>query len=92
MLCFGMMLDGRAQPTGLRQRGTDATLLIVFNAYHDVVKFTLPESTEGRHWELIIDTNIPAGPREPGKRFDPKTEYETTGRSLLAFVLHANGS
>ncbi len=91
MLCFGMMLDGRAQATGLKQRGTDATLLIVFNSYHDVVKFTLPESSEGRHWELIIDTNIPESPRGPGKQFEPHAEYETTGRSLLAFVLHANG-
>jgi len=92
MLCFGMMLDGRAQPTGLKQRGTDATLLIVFNAYHDVVKFALPESSEGRHWELIIDTNIPQGVRGTGSLFEPKSEYDTTGRSLLAFVLHANGS
>ena len=47
MRCFGMLLDGRAQATGIRQRGHDATLLIVFNAYHDVVKFTLPEAPGG---------------------------------------------
>ncbi len=91
MLCFGMILDGRAQPTGLKQRGTDATILIVYNAYHDVVKFTLPESSEGRHWELIIDTHIADHSGKPGELFEPKREYETTGRSMLAFVLHANG-
>src|SRR4051812_2418280 len=32
MQCFGMLLDGRAQPTGLKQRGVDATLLIILNA------------------------------------------------------------
>ena len=37
--CFGMLLDGRAQTTGIKRRGSDATLLIVFNAHHDVVKF-----------------------------------------------------
>ena len=91
MLCFGMLLDGRAQPTGLRQRGTDATILIVFNAYHDVVKFTLPECTEGLHWELVIDTNIAPLPNTAGVLFGPRHEYETTGRSFLLFVLQANG-
>ena len=91
MLCFGMLLDGRAQPTGLKQRGTDATILIVFNAYHDVVNFTLPESTEGRHWELVIDTNIAAGESGSGQQFEPGTEYVATGRSLLALVLRPNG-
>ena len=48
--CFGMLLDGRAQETGIRRRGSDATLLLVFNAHHDVVPFTLPDVAEGRHW------------------------------------------
>jgi pullulanase/glycogen debranching enzyme len=39
--CFGMMLDGRAQPTGIKQRGTDETLLIVMNAHDAVVNFQL---------------------------------------------------
>jgi hypothetical protein len=30
--CFGMLLDGRAQESGIKRRGSDATLLIVFNA------------------------------------------------------------
>ena len=29
MRCFGMMIDGRAQTTGIRQRGKEATMLIV---------------------------------------------------------------
>jgi glycogen operon protein len=91
MLCFGMILDGRAQPTGLKQRGTDATILIVLNPYHDVVNFILPQSTQGRHWERVIDTNIPAGEHGSGQQFEPGKEYVTTGRSLLAFVLRPNG-
>jgi glycogen operon protein len=53
-----MLLDGRARPTGLRQRGTEATLLLLFNAHHDFVEFTLPEYPYGRAWELLLDTNI----------------------------------
>src|ERR1700694_5338639 len=43
MRCFGMLMDGRARPTGLRQRGTEATILLALNAHHDLVEFTLPE-------------------------------------------------
>ena len=52
MRCFGMLIDGRAQATGIRQRGQDATLLLVFNAHHDVVRLHAagvpPAATAGR--------------------------------------------
>jgi glycogen operon protein len=40
--CFGMLLDGRAQESGVKRRGSDATLLLVYNAHFDVVNFALP--------------------------------------------------
>jgi isoamylase len=83
--CFGMLLDGRAQPSGIKQRGSDATLLIIFNAHHDVVKFTLPEVPEGKRWTRLIDTNLPAPPDMPNFEFG--SVYDVTGRSLLLFVL-----
>jgi len=83
--CFGMLLDGRAQPSGIKQRGSDATLLIIFNAHHDVVKFKLPEVPEGRRWSRLIDTNLPAGFET--LNFDFGSEYDVTGRSLLLFIL-----
>jgi len=84
--CFGMLLDGRAQPTGIKQRGSDATLLIVFNAHHDVVKFALPEVPEGKRWSRLIDTNLPGSFDTPS--FDFNAQYDVTGRSLLLFVLN----
>jgi glycogen operon protein len=84
--CFGMLLDGRAQPTGIKQRGSDATVLIVCNAHHDVVKFTLPEVPDGKHWTRLIDTNLPAGFDTPNFEFG--SVYDVTGRSLLLFVLN----
>jgi isoamylase len=83
--CFGMLLDGRAQPSGIKQRGSDATLLIVFNAHHDVVKFTLREVPEGKRWTRLIDTNLPAVAEMPNFEFG--SVYDVTGRSLLLFVL-----
>jgi glycogen operon protein len=83
--CFGMLLDGRAQASGIRQRGQEATLLIVFNAWQDVVKFTLPESQDGVQWSLLLDTNMPELPE--GAPFDFGHVYEVTGRSLLVLEL-----
>ncbi|MFX7098655.1 hypothetical protein ABTH97_19990, partial [Acinetobacter baumannii] len=38
--CLGMLLDGRAQATGIKRPASDATLLIIVNAHHDIVEFT----------------------------------------------------
>jgi glycogen operon protein len=85
MECFGMLMDGRAQPTGIRRRGGDATLLMVLNAYHDIVGFTLPQTAGGSRWSLLIDTNL-AHDAELGS-FATGDVYGATGRSLLLFVL-----
>jgi glycogen operon protein len=82
--CMAILLDGRAQPTGLRQRGADATLLVVVNAHHDVVNVTLPEVTGGSEWSLLLDTNVPD---QPPQAFPFGEEYAVTGRSLLLFAL-----
>jgi isoamylase len=83
-----MLMDGRAQPTGIRKRGEDATLLMVFNAYHDLVEFTLPETVGGWCWQLLIDTNLPED-AEIG-RFATGEVYGVTGRSLLLFALQTD--
>ena len=83
--CFGMLVDGRAQPTGIRKLGIEATLLIVFNAYYDLVNFTLPKATGSDTWELLVDTNIPDSKMETA--FKTGGTYGVTGRSLLLFKL-----
>jgi len=85
---LGMMLDGRAQPTGIRRRGTDVTMLLILNAYHDVVKFRLPKVVGGRNWVALVDTNRPdLGRHGRRKPFRLGHEYLVTGRSLLLFRL-----
>jgi glycogen operon protein len=83
--CFGMLLDGRAQETGIRRRGELATLLIIFNPWQDVVKFTLPAANGGGRWRLRADTNFPDSTEEP--EFAIGHVYEVTARSLLLFQL-----
>ena len=88
--CFGMLLDGRAQPTGIVRRGQDATLLIVLNAHDDVVPFALPTAPGGAAWIGLVDTNVPERPGRP--RFEIGETYEVTGRSLLVFVMEGDGT
>jgi glycogen operon protein len=85
--CLGVILDGRAQPTGIRRRGIDRTLLLILNAYHDMLNFTLPEVSGAIGWQLLVDTNQPELADEP--RFDVGADYAVTGRSLLLFELEA---
>jgi len=87
MECFGMLMDGRAQPTGIRKRGEDATLLMVLNAYHDVVEFTMPETVGGWHWQLLIDTNLAEDAEL--RSFATGEAYGVGGRSLLLFALES---
>lgn len=85
--CFGLMLDGRAQQSGIKRRGADATLLLILNSWHDVVQFTLPEA-EGEEWKLLLDTNRPDdGDTLEEERFAQKQVYTVTGRSVLLFEL-----
>jgi len=83
--CVGMLIDGRAQPTGIRQRGADATVLIVLNAHHDLVSFTLPECPGGHSWLRVIDTNLDDDAEEA--TVETGATYDVTGRSLLVFAL-----
>jgi glycogen operon protein len=85
MRCFGMMMDGRARPTGVRQRGTEATMLLVLNAHHELVQFTLPSCPGGDRWTVVLDTNVPES--ETADSFAPEDKYDVTGRSLLLFAL-----
>jgi isoamylase len=87
--CFGMLLDGRAQESGIKRRGSDATLLLIYNAHYDVVNFTLPDVPDGRSWLALIDTNQPEAQPVP---FTFGHQFAVTGRSLVAFGLSAEDS
>jgi isoamylase len=85
MQCFGMLMDGRARPTGLPQRGVEATMLLVLNGHHDLVEYTLPEYERNAGWELLIDTNI--ADLDDKRVFAARSVYRAAGRSLLLFEL-----
>jgi glycogen operon protein len=90
MRCFAIVFDGRAQATGIRKPASDATLLLIVNAYHDVVDFTLPDIPGPDEWICLIDTNAPI--REELPEFGSDDVYQVTGRSLLLFALQPRGA
>jgi isoamylase len=87
--CFAMLLDGRAQSTGIRKPGTDPTLLLIMNAHHKMVAFTLPQVTGGDRWRCLIDTE--EYDRDQLPIFHSGNVYEVTARSLALFALDDRG-
>ncbi len=90
MKCFGMLMDGRAQPTGIQKRGGDATLLLVINGHGEMVDFCMPESYGGDEWSLLLDTN-----REENDAkgiFKTGESFQVTGRSVLLLALRGENA
>ena len=87
MRCFGMLLDGRAQTTGVRQRGQNATLLTIINVHHETVEFKLPAVAGGHQWKLMIDTNS-VEQNEEGE-FASGDVHKVVAHSLLLLALVA---
>ena len=46
----------------------DEVLLIVLNAHHDIVPFTLPATVGGVGWRRVLDTTDAAGGEDPVAR------------------------
>ena len=87
MRCFGLVIDGRAQASGIQKPASDATLLLVLNAHHDVVNFRLPDTPGADTWTCLVDTNVPVRDELPS--FNAGDNYQVTGRSMLIFALEA---
>ena len=82
--CIGMLMDGRAQVHTVPQDGDHSTLLLILNAHHGPVDFTLPPAADGHEWGLVLDTT------DTGKiaeRFGIGATCLVSARSLLLFIL-----
>ena len=86
--CFGLRLAGDAIEE-LDDRGNrivDDTLLILLNAYHEPIPFTLPAHRRKMRWEVVVDTYEPGVQRK--KRLMRGGEvYELKDRSLAVLCL-----
>jgi glycogen operon protein len=88
--CFGMLLDGRAQVTGIKQRGQDATMLLIVNSFHDEAAFTLPAAGEDlahARWSLLLDTQFAMPAHMADNEYGAGDVYTVAARSLLLLKL-----
>ena len=84
----GLFLNGRARPD-IGSDGTpatDAAFLILMNAFHDTVDFTLPVLPTGAGWTRRLDTGEPAL-ADPGMPHPMGEAYALPGRSLVLFQM-----
>lgn len=84
-----MRLAGEAMDEGEPEGGriSDETLLVLLNAHHEAQVFKLPESggTNGRQWELLMNTEQPAAPTPSGSFHPVGTPYSVAPRALALF-------
>jgi isoamylase len=84
MRFIGMLMDGRAQVSGIKRPASDVTLLWVQSAHHEAVQLTLPRFADGDRWLCLIDTNDPD--RADTSFLETGDKYNVAGRSLLLFA------
>jgi glycogen operon protein len=83
----GLFLNGDAITDRDRrgQRVTDDSFLLLFNAYHEPIDWTLPKQW-GEWWELMLDTS---GPGREGGAFASSVTLPVAGRSVVVLQSHA---
>lgn len=78
-------MDG-PQETGVKRRGSDATLLLIYNTHFDVVNFVLPSVPDGTRWLGLLDTHQPEAQL---LYFSFGETFAMTGWSMLVLGLAA---
>jgi glycogen operon protein len=71
------------------RRIEDDTLLLLLNAHHRPVSFTLPDHRSGIVWEQVLDTRESFGRRKTRRAVRGGSTYRLEARSLALFCLAA---
>jgi glycogen operon protein len=85
---LGVFLNGDAITTTDMQgeRVTDDSFYVIFNAHHEPLPFTLPDSSFAQDWLKVIDTNEkpPRGDRRrPQQELAAGAKLDVAGRSVV---------
>jgi glycogen operon protein len=81
---FGVFLNGGALPE-LDEDGRsieDDSFLLIFNAHHDPIEFTIPGPSFGRSWDVAVDTNVSGS----NQALAAGSTLMVTGRSLIVAI------
>ena len=84
--CLGFLLGGDAgelfYSTGGRQELDDG-FVVLMNAFHEGLEFSLPPDEMGRGWEVVFDTSREDG---AGKVFEASSTYPLEPRSVVLLI------
>jgi glycogen operon protein len=84
---IAIFLNGQGIPErdALGERITDDSFLLMINAHHQSIMFTLPDQTYGRIWEMVVDTADPllAKARRRQNHIKPGGRLRVAARALL---------
>jgi glycogen operon protein len=91
--CFGLRLAGDAieEPDDRGNRIVDDTLLILLNAHHEAVSFTLPAHRRKVRWQVVFDTVDPDLDRRKPRLMRGGEIYDLNDRSLVVLRLPNGG-
>ncbi len=81
----GLFLNGEAITDRDRrgQQVTDDCFLLLFNAHHEPIEWTLPKLW-GERWEMVVDTAIDtSGPGREGEALESGRALPVAGRSVI---------
>jgi len=87
-----MTIGAHLNGGGISEPGTrgepirDDDLLLLFNAHHAPITFTLPEAREHAPWTVAIDTAVPTGLVEEGAPLPTGARVQVAGRSVVVLV------
>ncbi len=83
MRCLGMLLNGVIMDEW-DERGQhlhDDIFLLLLNAYHEPVPFTVPGTEADPEWEMVLDTAV--ADQTAGQMYRSGQQYPLEGRSLV---------
>jgi glycogen operon protein len=85
--CLGVVLAGRAIDEQDRrgQPLIDDDLLILMNAHHEQIPFTLPGPQDAAGWRAMLDTHYDSG-LAPDGTFKASEAYPLQGRSFALLI------
>jgi glycogen operon protein len=81
---FAVFLNGGELPE-LDEDGRpieDDSFLLIFNAHHDPIEFTIPGESYGRSWHVEVDTTVSGG----NQSLAAGSSLTVTGRSLIVAI------
>jgi isoamylase len=87
--CFGLRLAGDAigEPDAMGRRVVDDTFLVLLNAHHEPMPFTMPAHHKNVRWEPVLDTREPTGRPRLRRALRGGETYDMAARSMAVLGL-----